>query len=190
MSKCARKLEQVLFKTPIRLYCDRKNPIFKRIMRKGLEGGVSGVALQRPCRLWCKRVRLSATGGCKTCLAGTAEGEGGCGGTRRTEECETKREGERRKGGDDVRGSEVLCLRHGGRLSEAGEDAQHGSILSQETLVHPSQAVDLSQSRESLHRGGESCREGADRLSVQGRGGCVHTGRLTQEDISISSGIH
>lgn len=179
-----------MFKTPVRLYCDRKNPIFNRIMRKGLEGGVSGVALQRPCRLWCKRVRLSATGGCKTCLAGTAEGEGGLWRHQENRGVRMEAGGRERKGGDDVRGSEVLCLRHGGRLSEAGEDAQHGSILSQETLVHPSQAVDLSQSRESLHRGGESCREGADRRSVQGRGGCVHTGRLTQEDISISSGIH
>lgn len=55
------------------LKCDRKNPIFKRIMRKVLEGGVSEVAVGRPCRLWCKRVRLSAMGRCKTCLTGTQQ---------------------------------------------------------------------------------------------------------------------
>lgn len=78
---------------------------------------------------------------------------------------------EREKRGAAVRGSEVLCLRHGGRLREAGEDAQHGPILSQETLVHPSQALDLSQSRESLHRGGESCREGATDEACREEGG-------------------
>lgn len=138
-------------------------------------------------------MRLNATGKVQDLPDGnTAEGEGGCGGTGRTEECEGKQEGEREKGGDDVRGSEVLCLRHGGRLSEAGEDAQHGSILSQETLVHPSQALDLSQNRESLHRGRELQRGGRqmERAGAGGWRGGVHTGRLTQENISISSEIH
>lgn len=81
--------------------------------------------------------------------------------------------GERRT--DDVRGSEVFCLRHGGRLREAGEDTQHGSILSQETLVHPPQALDLSQSRESLHRGGERYREG------QTENACREAGRVQRE---------
>lgn len=81
--------------------------------------------------------------------------------------------------GDDVRGSEVLCLRHGSRLREAGEDTQHGSVLSQETLIHPPQALDLSQGRESLHRGGERYREGpAERESMQGEEGRVQGGRL------------
>lgn len=123
-------------------------------------------------------MRRDATGKVQDLPDGdTAEGEGAAeppGGQR-----SVKGSGrERGKGGDDVRGSEVLCLRHGGRLSEAGEDAQHGSILSQETLVHPSQALDLSQNRESLHRGRESCREGAGRRSVQGGG----EGGCTQED--------
>lgn len=97
---------------------------------------------------------------------------------------------EREKRGAAVRGSEVLCLRHGGRLREAGEDAQHGPILSQETLVHPSQALDLSQSRESLHRGGgESCREGAtDEACREEGGGCVHRKTHTG-NISISTEI-
>lgn len=118
-----------------------------------------------------------------------AEDEGSCRGTRRTEErsevmwLRRSGGGRRRVGGgerrtDDVRGSEVLRLRHGGRLGEAGEDAQHGSILSQETLVHPPQALDLSQSRESLHRGGEReiQRRGEDREereSVQGGRPCA-----------------
>lgn len=71
---------------------------------------------------------------------------------------------------DDVRGSEVLCLRHGGRLREAGEDTQHGSILSQETLVHPPQALDLSQGRESLHRGGQRYREGPTEKACRAAG--------------------
>lgn len=103
----------------------------------------------------------------------TAEVEGAVeapGGQRSVEGSERERE----KRGAVVRGSEVLCLRHGGRLREAGEDAQHGSILSQETFVHPSQALDLSQSRESLHRGGESCREGpTDGACREGGGLCA-----------------
>lgn len=118
----------------------------------------------------------------------TAEDEGDCGGKR-------KGGGGGEKRGAAVRGSEVLCLRHGGRLREAGEDTQHGPVLSQETLVHPSQALELSQSRESLQRGGgESCREGpADGACRQGgrEGGkerreAVCTERLTQE-ISASA---
>ena len=78
------------------------------------------------------------------------------------------------KGGQvDARGSEVLRLRHGGRLREAGEDAQHGSVLGQETLVHPPQGLDLSQSRESLHRGGERYREGRTEKSMQGGRQCA-----------------
>lgn len=84
---------------------------------------------------------------------------------------------------DDVRGSEVLRLRHGGRLREAGEDAQHGSILSQETLVHPPQALDLSQSRESLHRGGERYRKG------QTEKACREAGRVQRERI-VQRHIH
>lgn len=46
-------------------------------MRKVLEGGVSEVAARRPCRLWCKRVRLHATGKVQDLPDGnTAEGEG------------------------------------------------------------------------------------------------------------------
>lgn len=78
---------------------------------------------------------------------------------------------------DDVRGSEVLCLRHGGRLREAGEDTQHGSILSQETLVHPPQALDLSQGRESLHRGAKRYREGQTEKACR-EAGCVQRERL------------
>lgn len=92
---------------------------------------------------------------------GTAEDEGGCGSTAGGKEERGGKvvrtgseEGERKRTGD-ARGSEVLCLWHGSRFREAGEDAQHGSILSQETLVHPPQALDLSQSWESLHRGGQ-----------------------------------
>lgn len=116
----------------------------------------------------------------------TAEDEGGCGGKRKG--------GGEEKRGAAVRGSEVLCLRHGGRLREAGEDTQHGPVLSQETLVHPSQALELSQSRESLQRGGgESCREGpADGACREGgigkEGGCVHRKTHTG-NISISSEI-
>lgn len=81
---------------------------------------------------------------------------------------------EREERGVAVRGSEVLCFRHGGRLREAGEDAHQGPILCQETLVDPSQALDLSQSRESLHRGGESCREGpTDGACREGGGLCA-----------------
>lgn len=76
---------------------------------------------------------------------------------------------------DDIRGSEVLCLRHGGRLREAGEDAQHGSILSQETLVHPPQGLDLSQSRESLHRGAQKYREGRTQRA------CREAGHMQRE---------
>lgn len=81
---------------------------------------------------------------------------------------EEEEEGGRRRTGD-VRGSEVLRLRHGRRLREAGEGAQHGSIFSQETLVHPPQGLDLSQSRESLHRGGERYREGQTERKHAGR---------------------
>lgn len=83
----------------------------------------------------------------------------------------------------DARGSEVLCLRHGSRLREAGEDTQHGSILSQETLVHPPQALDLSQSRESLHRGGEKDREGQTEKACR-EAGCMQRERL------VLKGVH
>lgn len=91
---------------------------------------------------------------------GTAEDEGAVGEPQGEEErggkvVRTGSEGGERKRAGDARGSEVLCLWHCCRFREAGEDAQHGSILSQETLVHPSQALDLSQSWESLHRGGQ-----------------------------------
>lgn len=99
-------------------------------------------------------------GWCRTCLKGTQQrNEGAVEAPEGKRSVEVKRArqgsegGERRR--DDARESEVLCLRHGSRLREAGEDTQHGSILSQETLVHPPQALDLSQSRESLHRGGQ-----------------------------------
>lgn len=125
-------------------------------MKKVLEGGVSQDALGGPCRLrgWEGETQSEeATGGCKTCLTGAQQR------TRGAVEA-SGRVGEEKRGAA-VRGSEVLCLRHGGRLREAGEDTQHGPVLSQETLVHPSQALELSQSRESLQRGGgESCREG------------------------------
>lgn len=83
-------------------------------------------------------------------------------------------EGGERGRGEQVtsRGSEVLCLRHGSRLREAGEGTQHGSVLSQETLVHPPQALDPSQGRESLHRGGERYRQ-AQTDSMQGGPGRV-----------------
>lgn len=83
----------------------------------------------------------------------------------------------------DARGSEVLCLRHGSRLREAGKDTQHGSILSQETLVHPPQALGLSQSRESLHRGGERDREG------QTEKACREAGRMQRERL-VLKGVH
>lgn len=82
--------------------------------------------------------------------------------------------GDKRKT-DDIGGSEVLCLRHGGRLREAGEDTQHGSILSQETLVHPPQGLDLSQSRESLHRGAQKYREGRTQRA------CREAGHMQRE---------
>lgn len=132
------------------------------------------------------------SGGCRTCLrGGTQQRTRGAveapEGQRSAEVMWLRRRGEEEEGcggggrerrTDDVRGSEVLRLRHGGRLGEAGEDAQHGSILSQETLVHPPQALDLSQSRESLQRGGEReiQQRGADREereSVQGGRPCA-----------------
>lgn len=97
----------------------------------------------------------------RTCLGGPPqrrrrgglwEHRRGCGGGAEVEWFGQGAWEERKKKRGDARGSEVLCLWHGGRLREAGEDAQHGSVLSQETLVHPPQALDLSQSRESLHR--------------------------------------
>lgn len=96
-----------------------------------------------------------------------------------------KRGGGGRRNTDDVRGSEVLCLRHGGCLREAGEDSQHGSVLSQETLVHPPQGLDLSQSGESLHRGGERYREGQTEKACR-EAGRVQRGRLIQRQCTYS----
>lgn len=105
------------------------------------------------------------------------EGAGEAPEGKRCEEVTRLRRGGSGKGGerrtDDLRGSEVLCLRHGGRLREAGEDAQHGSILSQETLVHPPQGLDLSQSRESLHRGGQRYRVGQKETACRGGRPCA-----------------
>ncbi len=133
-----------------------------------------------------------ALGQCRTCLRGTQQRTGGCRGTARREECRSYVAGSARGGGerrtDDVRGSEVLCLRHGGRLREAGEDTQHGSILSQETLVHPPQALDLSQSRESLHRGGERYRGGQTEKACR-EAGCVQRERLIQRYIHTHTGM-
>lgn len=78
----------------------------------------------------------------------TAESkERGCEGNRRNERVMGvcgRGKGEQ-GGGIRVNGgsSEVLCFWHRGRLGEAGQDAQHGSVLSQETLVHPPQGPDL-----------------------------------------------
>lgn len=99
-------------------------------------------------------------GWCRTCLKGTRQrNEGAVEAPEGKRSVEVKRARQGSEGGesrrDDARESEVLCLWHGSRLREAGEDTQHGSILSQETLVHPPQALDLSQSRESLHRRGQ-----------------------------------
>lgn len=110
----------------------------------------------KTCRWRCSELR----GRCRTCLKGTQQrNEGAVEAPEGKRSVEVKRARQGSEGGergrDDARESEVLCLRHGSRLREAGEDTQHGSILSQETLVHPPQALDLSQSRESLHRGGQ-----------------------------------
>lgn len=109
----------------------------------------------------CREAVSMRTAEWRTCLEGAQQRMRGLWEHRGGEEerggkvVRTGSEGGERKRAGDARGSEVLCLWHGSRFREAGEDAQHGSVLSQETLVHPPQALDLSQSRESLHRGGQ-----------------------------------
>lgn len=55
------KFKQIKFKTHVQLYCDKKNlTIFKRIMRKFLEGGGSSRrSLEGHAGCGCERVRLS-----------------------------------------------------------------------------------------------------------------------------------
>lgn len=133
-----------------------------------------------------------ASGGCRTCLRGKQQRTRGAVEAPEVEgrvEVMWLRKGEEgEKGGQVV--SEVLCLRHGGRLREAGEDAQHGSVLSQETLVHPPQGLDLSQSRESLHRGGQRYREGpAEKACREGRAYAKRKTHIETVHISTHTGM-
>lgn len=184
-----KKLKQVPFKTLYSSTVTKKTPtIFKRIMRKVLEGGVSKVALGRPCRLWCERVRLSVKKqweGARPAWQEHSRGQGGCRGTRRTEECGGKWKGEREKRSccQRVRGPLSPAWRptqRGGRGRAAWLYSQPGDVRSPFASSGPEpEQGEPAQRRRELQRG-------ADRRSMQGGRGALCAGRLTLE-ISASA---
>lgn len=186
------KVKQVSFET---LY-KKTLTIFKRIMRKVLEGGVSQVALRKAMQaaVWEGETQCEeATGGCKTCLTGTQQRtRGGCGGTRRTEECGGKRRGEREKRRccQRIRGPLSPARRptqRGGRGRAAWPCSQPGDARSPfaSSGPEPEQGEPAQRRRELQRRADRRSMQGG-REGGKGRREAVCTERLTQE-ISASA---
>lgn len=167
---CAKKFKRVPFKPPCSTLVWWKNKVFKRIMRKVLEVGVSKVALGRPCRRWCEWVRLSVKEqreGARPAWQEQSRGGGGWRGTRKTEEWEGKQEGERerRRWRQRIRGPLSLAWRptqRGGRGRAAWLYSQPGDARSPSASSGPEPGQgEPAQRRRELQRG-------ADTRSMQG----------------------